>query len=114
VLPALGVTAWRDGLDLLVEAGLWEVPDGDAAVFHKWDRWNGIGNYRERKLEQDAERKRRQRWRDCVEKGKHTKDCPPEICPKKGGQPPRPEGASHASRDSGTGRVGTGRVGEQL
>jgi hypothetical protein len=103
VLPALGVTAWRDGLDLLVESGLWEIPDGDAATFHDWNVWNGQDAKQNRSRELARLRKQTERQRKC-EAGRHDRHCPSETCPKKAARR-----AGHTgSRDPGSGRDGTG------
>lgn len=104
VLASFGVPGWRDGLDLLVEVGLWEVAVDECAAFHDWDMWNGIDGKEWRSKEQARLRKQAQRIRDC-ESGKHSKDCPPETCPKKLARRLR----HTASRDTGSGRDGTGR-----
>jgi hypothetical protein len=104
VLPALGVTAWRDALDLLVEAGLWEVPDGDAVLFHDWHVWNGAEAKHNRSNEQARIRTAAWRKRKC-ERGEHDRHCPSETCPKKAAKRRVAVGDVTPGRDgTGTGR----------
>jgi hypothetical protein len=105
VVASFGVPGWRDGLDLLVDVGLFEVPDGECAAFHDWDAWNGVGGKEYRSKEQARIRQQNHRLKKC-QNGTHSKDCPPETCPKKLARRSR----HTASRDTGSGRAGSGRV----
>lgn len=71
----------RDYAGALVAAGLWEKLD-DGWGFHDWADWNGPDAQRRRS---DAARQRRMRLRRCLE-GRHGKDCPPDLCPRKQGR----------------------------
>lgn len=82
VLGQLGVPSWRDGLDLLVETGLWEIPDGESTQFHDWDDWNGIDGREYRSKEQARLRQEIHRRKKC-ESGDHDRHCPSATCPKK-------------------------------
>jgi len=112
VLASLGVVDWQQALDALVLVGLWDC-NGEAVTFHDWDAWNGTGSREHRSKEQSRKRSHAYRLRQC-QAGQHSKDCPatdlsgaPRQCPKRAKRKPR----DTASRDAGTGRDGTGRVG---
>jgi hypothetical protein len=75
--------------------------------------WNGIGGREYRSKEQARLRKQAERERDC-RTGKHSKDCPPETCPRKLAKQAEQHANQErhpASRDAGSGRVGSGRDG---
>jgi hypothetical protein len=105
VLASFGVPGWRDGLDLLVDVGLWEVPDGDAAAFHDWGDWNGIDGREYRSKEKTRQRVEVYRRRKC-ERGEHDRHCPSDTCPKKIAKVRVTAGNATPGRD-GTGRDGT-------
>lgn len=105
VLETLGVPRAREVAKLLIDVGLWEPVPGErpGVVFHNWAEWNGIDGKEYRSKEQARLRQQAYRLRRC-QAGEHTKDCPPETCPKK--QAKRPRNA--ALRDAGSGRDGSG------
>lgn len=82
VLGGFGITDWREACDLLVRVRLWDARGEDTVRFHDWPHWNGTDAKFNRSREQTRQRKERQRKRDC-EQGKHSKDCPPDTCPRK-------------------------------
>lgn len=82
VLAGFGVKRWQKALDLLVQVGLWDMPDGDAAHFHDWDHWNGPQAKLNRSREKTRKRTADWRLRKCKD-GDHDPHCPPDTCPKK-------------------------------
>ena len=82
VIGSFPVTDHDHAVALLLEVGLLERLDQDTVRFHDWATWNGV----EAKANRAAEASRRtsaaHRLRRC-EKGEHSKDCPPEMCPRK-------------------------------
>jgi hypothetical protein len=106
VLNTFGIPDWFDAAELLSHVGLWEPLGDDAYQFHDWGDWNGIDGKEFRSKEQARLRQQAYRKRKC-EGGTHTKDCPPETCPKKVAK----DRGDGASRDAGSGRDGSGRDG---
>jgi hypothetical protein len=82
LMASFGITDWESAAAALVDVGLWEHVDEDHAKFHDWSTWNGIAGKEFRSKEATRRRTAAYRLRKC-ESGEHSKDCPPETCPKK-------------------------------
>ncbi len=112
VVAAFGIPDWPAGVIELVRVGLWDDGPNGGWTFHDWDTWNGAGGRADRDREQNAQRQRAKRWKDCRE-GRHDRHCPtttpdgePWTCPARATRAGRVT-AGHVT----PGRAGSGRAG---